>query len=88
MAWSPRELGVVLALPNVFPHPEVFGPGIMLEHDHNAMFFAITADFLDAAVENGCIPPTEIRKINEVDGQLELTIRVAMPIVIDIPAAG
>lgn len=88
MAWSPRELGVVMALPNVFPHPEAFGAGIVLEDDRNAMFFAITADFLDAAVENGCIPPTEIRQITEVDGQLELTIRVAMPVVIEIPAAG
>ncbi|MBO9454647.1 hypothetical protein J7376_12160 [Paracoccus sp. R12_1] len=86
MAWSIEALGVALALPNVFPHPERFSDGIMLSDDQNAMFFAIVADYLDAGVEDGCIPPTVIRDVREADGQLEMTIRVSMPVTIDVAA--
>lgn len=86
MAWSVEALGVALALPNVFPNPEQVSDGIMLLDDRNAMFFAIAADYLDAGVEDGCIPPTVIRDVREIDGQLEMTIRVAMPVIIDVAA--
>lgn len=50
------------------------------------MFFAVVADYLDAGVEGWCIPPTTIRDVREADGQLEMTIRIAMPTIIDVAA--
>lgn len=86
MAWSIEALGVALALPHVFPNPHQFSGRDMMSNDQNAMFLAVVADYLDAGVEDGCIPSAVMRDIREINGQLEMTIRIAMPVTIDVAA--
>ncbi|WP_164882506.1 hypothetical protein [Paenirhodobacter populi] len=52
-----------MALSHVFPQPEIFGDGIDVQDDRYAMFPAIIADYLDAGIESGCIPPLTVIEV-------------------------
>lgn len=86
MAWSIEELGVALTLPHVFPNSHQFSGRGMMSNDEHAMYLAVVADYLDAGVEDGCIPHAIMSDIREVGGQLEVTVRIGMPVVIDVAA--
>lgn len=86
MAWSIEALGVALSLPHVFPNPNRFAGRDMMSDDEHALSFAVVADYLDAGVEDGCIPPAIIRDVRAVDGQVEVTVRIGMPTIIDVAA--
>lgn len=87
MAWNPHALAAVQAFPNVFASPEHYGAGISFADPMTGKHLLYVVDFLDGGVHNMCIPPITITSTREVGGSLELTIRLAVPITIDVPAA-
>lgn len=86
MSWNPHAAAAVQAFPNVFAVPEAYGAGIAFADPITGCHLLYAADYLDAGVQHMCIPPLTITSVREVGGSLELTIRLAVPITIDVPA--
>ncbi|UFM66814.1 hypothetical protein LOS78_12850 [Paracoccus sp. MA] len=87
MSWNPHAAAALVAFPDVFASPSAYGFGIDFADPITGKHLLYAADFLDGGVQNACIPPLTITSAREVGGSLELTIRLAVPITIDVPAA-
>lgn len=86
MAWNPHAAAAVQAFPDIFASPESYGSGIAFADPVTGKHLLYAADFLDAGVQNLCVPPLTITGAREVNGSLEITIRLAVPITINVPA--
>lgn len=87
MSWNPHAYAAVQAFPDLFASPESYGSGIAFADSVTGKHLLYAADFLDAGVQNLCVPPLTITGAREIKGSLEITIRLAVPITIDVPAA-
>lgn len=88
MSWNPHAVAALEAFPNIFASPECYGSGISFADPVTCQHLLFAADFLHAGVHNMCIPPITITGAREINGSLELTIRLAVPITINVPAEG
>lgn len=83
MSWNIHAVAAMSAFPDVFAPPSAYGHGISFADPVSGKHFLYAADYLDAGVQHACIPPLVITGVREVEGTLELTIRIAVPIAID-----
>lgn len=88
MSWNPHAAAALVAFPDVFASPSAYGAGIAFADPISGKHLLYAAEFLDSGVETMCIPPLTITGAREVNGSLELTIRLAVPITIDVPVEG
>lgn len=88
MSWNPHAIAAVQAFPNVFASPEHYGAGISFADPVTGKHLLFAADFFNGGVHNLCVPPLTITDAREVNGSLELTMRLSAPITIDVPVEG
>ena len=85
MSWNPHAVAAMATYPDVFASPSAYGTGIAFADPITGKHLLYAAEYLDAGVELMCIPPLTTTGAGEVGGSLELTIRLAVPIMIDVP---
>lgn len=88
MSWNPHAVAAMATYPDVFASPSAYGSGISFSDPMTGRHLLFAAEYLDAGVETMCIPPLTITGAREVNGSLELTIRLAVPITIDVAVEG
>ena len=87
MSWDPFAAAALAHYPDVFACPSAYGMGIDFADPMSGKHLMYAAEFLSAGVESMCIPPLMITNARDSGGSLEITIRLAVPITIDIPAS-